>query len=47
MGSVVVGQMIMSAIIEHFGLLGSEKRPLRIEKIVAIILMIIALTLIY
>ncbi|MCG7337762.1 DMT family transporter [Staphylococcus sp. ACRSN] len=47
MGSVVVGQMIMSAVIEHFGLLGSEKKPLRIEKIIAIILMIIALTLIY
>ncbi|SUM31015.1 integral membrane protein [Staphylococcus gallinarum] len=47
MGSVVVGQMIMSAIIEHYGLLGSEKKPLRIEKIIAIILMIIALTLIY
>lgn len=27
MGSVVVGQMIMSAIIEHYGLLGSEKSP--------------------
>ena len=27
MGSVVVGQMIMSAIIEHYGLLGSEKKP--------------------
>lgn len=47
MGSVVVGQMIMSAVIEHYGLLGSEKKPLRIEKIIAIILMIIALTLIY
>ena len=33
MGSVVVGQMIMSAIIEHYGLLGSEKKPLRIEKL--------------
>ncbi|MEB8108762.1 DMT family transporter [Staphylococcus equorum] len=47
MGSVVVGQMIMSALIEHYGILGSEKRPLRIEKVVAIILMIVALTLIY
>lgn len=47
MGSVVVGQMVMSAVIEHFGLLGSEKHPLRMEKIVAIVLMIIALALIY
>lgn len=47
MGSVVVGQMIISAVIEHFGLLGSEVKSVRKEKVLAIFLMLIALILIY
>lgn len=45
--SVIVGQMAMSMIIEHFGWLGSQRRPINKERFGAVILMAIALFLIY
>lgn len=47
MSSVVVGQLIMSMVIEHNGWLGSPKVTVRKEKIIAIALMIVSLFLIY
>lgn len=45
--SVIVGQMAMSMVIEHFGWLGSERRPINKEKLIAVLLMSIALILIF
>ncbi|GLI84841.1 membrane protein [Rossellomorea marisflavi] len=45
--SVIVGQMIMSMIIEHKGWLGSEKISINKEKVIAITLMAASLVLIY
>ncbi|RIN27883.1 DMT family transporter [Staphylococcus succinus] len=47
MGSVVVGQMIMSAIIEHFGWFEGITIHFDLKRIIALIIMIIALRLIY
>ena len=47
MSSVVVGQLIMSMVIEHNGWLGSPKVTVRKEKIMAVALMIVSLFLIY
>jgi len=47
MSSVVVGQMVMSMIIEHRGWLGSPKIKVKTEKIIAVALMIVSLFLIY
>ena len=47
MSSVVVGQLIMSMVIEHNGWLGSPKVTVRKEKIIAVALMIVSLFLIY
>ncbi|WP_215113148.1 DMT family transporter [Exiguobacterium sp. s63] len=47
MSSVVVGQLIMSMVIEHNGWLGSPKVTVRKEKIMAVGLMIVSLFLIY
>ncbi|WP_339177143.1 DMT family transporter [Oceanobacillus sp. FSL W7-1293] len=47
MSSVVVGQLVMSMVIEHKGWLGSPKIKVRPEKIIAAILMITSLFLIY
>lgn len=47
MSSVVVGQMVMSMIIEHKGWLGSPKIKVKKEKIIAVALMIVSLVLIY
>lgn len=47
MSSVVVGQMVMSMIIEHRGWLGSPKIKVKMEKIIAVALMIVSLFLIY
>lgn len=47
MSSVVVGQIVMSMIIEHNGWLGSPKIKVKREKITAVALMIISLLLIY
>ncbi|MCT4785088.1 DMT family transporter [Exiguobacterium aestuarii] len=47
MSSVVVGQLIMSMVIEHNGWLGSPKVTVRKEKIIAVGLMIVSLFLIY
>ncbi|TRZ39846.1 DMT family transporter [Niallia circulans] len=46
MVAVIIGQLIMSMIIEHFGFLGSKKTPINKEKIFAVLSMIIALILI-
>jgi bacterial/archaeal transporter family-2 protein len=45
--SVIVGQMMMSMLIEHNGWLGSRKTKMNREKIVAAVLMAISLVLIY
>ncbi|MCY7784262.1 MULTISPECIES: DMT family transporter [unclassified Bacillus (in: firmicutes)] len=47
MVAVIIGQLIMSMIIEHYGWLGSKKTRINKEKICAVISMIIALILIY
>lgn len=47
MSSVVVGQLIMSMVIEHNSWLGSPKVTVRKEKIIAVALMIVSLFLIY
>ncbi|CCU56854.1 DMT family transporter [Bacillus subtilis] len=46
MVAVIIGQLVMSMIIEHFGWLGSKKTRVNKEKIFAVISMIIALILI-
>ena len=46
MVAVIIGQMLMSMIIEHFGWLGSATSKINKEKIFAVISMIIALILI-
>lgn len=46
MVAVIIGQLIMSMVIEHFGWLGSKKTKINKEKIFAVISMIIALVLI-
>ena len=45
--SVIVGQMAMSMIIEHQGWLGSKATKVKKEKIVAVLLMAVALVLIF
>lgn len=47
MSSVVVGQLIMSMIIEHKGWLGSPMIKVRPEKIIAVFLMLVSIFLIY
>ena len=46
MVAVIIGQLVMSMVIEHFGWLGSKKTRINKEKILAVISMIIALILI-
>ena len=46
MVAVIIGQLVMSMVIEHFGWLGSKKIRINKEKIFAVISMIIALILI-
>lgn len=46
MVAVIIGQLVMSMVIEHFGWLGSKKTTMNKEKIFAVISMIIALILI-
>ncbi|WP_145427796.1 DMT family transporter [Staphylococcus pettenkoferi] len=46
MVSLIIGQLIISMIIEHFGWLGSEQSEINKEKIFAIISMVISLILI-
>ena len=46
MVAVIIGQLVMSMIIEHFGWLGSKKTRINKEKIIAVVSMIIALILI-
>jgi len=47
MVSVIIGQLVMSMVIEHYGWLGSAQSKINKEKIFAVISMIIALILIY
>ena len=47
MVAVILGQMIMSMVIEHYGWLGSKKIRINKEKIFAVLSMIIALILIH
>ncbi|ARK32556.1 DMT family transporter [Halalkalibacter krulwichiae] len=47
MVSVIIGQLVMSMVIEHYGWLGSKKSGINKEKILAVISMIIALVLVY
>ncbi|MFF2885154.1 DMT family transporter [Bacillus toyonensis] len=46
MVSVMIGQLVMSMVVEHFGWLGSKKARVNKEKIFAIVAMLIALILI-
>ncbi|MBB3109636.1 transporter family-2 protein [Paenibacillus phyllosphaerae] len=46
MAAIIIGQMIMSMVIEHFGWLGSMKSKINKEKIFALIAMVISLILI-
>jgi bacterial/archaeal transporter family-2 protein len=46
MVSVMIGQLLMSMVVEHFGWLGSKKARVNKEKIFAIVAMLIALILI-
>jgi bacterial/archaeal transporter family-2 protein len=46
MVAVIIGQLVMSMIIEHFGWLGSKKTKINKEKILAVISMVVALILI-
>lgn len=46
MVAVIIGQLVMSMVIEHFGWLGSKKTRINKEKIMAVISMIIALILV-
>lgn len=45
--AVIIGQLIMSMVVEHFGWLGIERTRVNKEKIFAVIAMVIALILIY
>ncbi|MBM6628496.1 DMT family transporter [Mammaliicoccus vitulinus] len=47
MTAVIIGQLIMSMVVEHFGWLGIERTRVNKEKIFAVIAMVIALILIY
>ena len=46
MVAVIIGQLVMSMVIEHYGWLGSQKSRINKEKIFAVISMIIALVLV-
>ena len=46
MVAVVIGQLLMSMVIEHYGWLGSKKTKINKEKIFAVISMVIALILV-
>ena len=46
MVAVIIGQLVMSMVIEHYGWLGSKKTRINKEKIMAVISMIIALILV-
>lgn len=47
MTAVIIGQLVMSMVVEHFGWLGIEKTKVNKEKVFAVIAMVIALILIY
>ncbi|MDX8046765.1 DMT family transporter [Gracilibacillus sp. S3-1-1] len=47
MVSVIIGQLIMSMVIEHFGWLGMKQTKINKEKVFAVISMIIALIFMY
>jgi bacterial/archaeal transporter family-2 protein len=46
MVAVIIGQLVMSMVIEHYGRLGSKKSRINKEKIFAIVSILIALILI-
>ncbi|MBT2685977.1 DMT family transporter [Bacillus sp. ISL-37] len=46
MVAVIIGQLVMSMVIEHYGWLGSQKSRMNKEKIFAVLSMIIALVLV-
>jgi bacterial/archaeal transporter family-2 protein len=46
MVAVIIGQLVMSMVIEHFGWLGSKQTRINKEKVFAVISMIIALVLV-
>ncbi|GGO04523.1 DMT family transporter [Saccharibacillus kuerlensis] len=46
MVAVIIGQMIMSMVIEHYGWLGSERTGVNKEKVLAVLSMTVALLLI-
>lgn len=47
MVSVIIGQLMMSMIIEHYGWLGSKEARINKEKILSVVAMMIALFLIF
>ncbi|WP_411347375.1 DMT family transporter [Paenibacillus sp. WLX2291] len=44
--AVIVGQIVMSIIIEHFGLLGAERIPLNKNRLAAVVLLAVSFILI-
>ncbi|NMO97324.1 DMT family transporter [Paenibacillus lemnae] len=46
MVAVIIGQLVMSMVIEHFGWLGSKRTGINKEKVFAVVSMVIALILI-
>ncbi len=46
MVAIIIGQMLMSMVIEHFGWLGSKTAKINKEKVLAVLSMLIALILI-
>lgn len=43
--AIIVGQIILSVVIDHFGLFGAERRPVDLNKLGAIVFMFVALYL--
>jgi transporter family-2 protein len=43
--AVIVGQLILGAVIDHFGLFGGNRFPINTQKLIAIVLMLSALFL--
>ncbi|SEJ47708.1 transporter family-2 protein [Bhargavaea ginsengi] len=45
LAGIIAGQMIMGAVIDHFGLFGGERFPIDAKKLIAIVLLFVSLYL--
>ncbi|MBM7621528.1 transporter family-2 protein [Bacillus tianshenii] len=45
--SLIIGQMIVSMVIDHFGLFGSAKIALNYQRLLGVVMMLVALVFIY